>query len=147
MVRRTLFGYVGMVPGTRTSAKRPREGWFQFEAVNAGDYERFRPGYAAEAIDWVIERAGLGSSSVVVDLCGGTGKLASSFVGRVGDVIAVDPATNMLDTLRQAVSGATPMAGRAEAIPLADGSVDCVVVGQAFHHFERVAGLRDIHRV
>ena len=37
--------------------------------------------------------------------------------------------------------------GTAEAMPSADGSVDAVVVGNAFHHFERRSAFAEIHRV
>lgn len=37
--------------------------------------------------------------------------------------------------------------GTAEAIPCANRSVDAVVVGNAFHHFERRAAFAEIHRV
>jgi SAM-dependent methyltransferase len=37
--------------------------------------------------------------------------------------------------------------GTAEAIPAADRSVDAVVVGNAFHHFERLTAFTEIHRV
>jgi len=124
-----------------------RIGWFRFEAVDADDYERYRPGYASEAIDWLMERAGLGPSSVVIDLGAGTGKLARSFVGRVGQVIAVEPAPNMLAVLRESVPHARAVAGTAEAIPLPEASVDCAVAGQAFHHFDGPVALRDVHRV
>jgi SAM-dependent methyltransferase len=44
-------------------------------------------------------------------------------------------------------SGATVLAGTAEHIPLDDASVDCVVVGQAFHWFDGPAAMAEISRV
>lgn len=38
-------------------------------------YERARPSYPQDAIDWLVEQTGLGSASTVVDLGAGTGKL------------------------------------------------------------------------
>jgi SAM-dependent methyltransferase len=37
--------------------------------------------------------------------------------------------------------------GTAESLPLADGSVDAVVAGQAFHWFDGQAALAEFHRV
>ncbi len=39
------------------------------------------------------------------------------------------------------------LAGRAEAIPLPDGSVDAITVGQAFHWFRTAEALAEMHRV
>ena len=46
-----------------------------------------------------------------------------------------------------AVPGADVLDGTAESIPLPDGSVDAVAVGQAFHWFQGDEALREIHRV
>jgi SAM-dependent methyltransferase len=55
--------------------------------------------------------------------------------------VAVEPVPEM----RAALPGA--LEGTAEAIPLADGSVDAVTVGQAFHWFDGDAALAEIARV
>jgi SAM-dependent methyltransferase len=44
-------------------------------ASAADVYERARPSYPQEAIDWLAERTGLGAGRTVVDLGAGTGKL------------------------------------------------------------------------
>ena len=49
--------------------------------------------------------------------------------------------------LAQAVPGVEVFDGTAEAIPLADESVDAVTVGQAFHWFDPAASLREMRRV
>jgi len=58
-------------------------------------------------------------------------------------VIAVEPVAEMRAALPDA---ARALDGTAESIPLADGSVDAVTVGQAFHWFDGDAALREIAR-
>ena len=117
-----------------------------FETV-AELYERVRPTYPEEAVDWLTAQLGIGSSSTVVDLGAGTGKLTRAFVGRASRVIAVEPGPEMLAQLRRVVPEAEALLGAAEAIPLEDQSVDAVVCGQSFHWFRRDEAMREIRRV
>lgn len=120
---------------------------FSFEVVNAFDYDELRPSYAPEAIAWVAERGSLRGGSVVVDLAAGTGQLSRRFAPLGVDLIAVEPAANMRAVLKERLPTVRSEAGTAEAIPSADGSVDVVAVGNAFHHFERRKAFAEIHRV
>jgi ubiquinone/menaquinone biosynthesis C-methylase UbiE len=117
-----------------------------FESV-ADLYERVRPAYPVEAIDWLARKLGVGSGSTVLDLGAGTGKLTRAFVPCAGRVIAVEPGPNMLAELRRAVPRAEAHLGAAEAIPLPDASVDAVVCGQSFHWFRADEALAEIGRV
>jgi SAM-dependent methyltransferase len=107
------------------------------------DYERGRPEYPAAA----IERLGLGAGSRVLDLGAGTGKLTRLLDAAGLETIALDPSRAMLAELTARVPRATTLVGTAEAIPLADASVDAVTAGQAFHWFDAPAALAEIHRV
>jgi len=120
---------------------------FSFEAVDALDYEELRPGYAAEAIRWVTERGGIGPGSLVVDLAAGTGQLSRWFVPLGVDVVAVEPASNMRAVLGERVPTVRVVDGTAESMPLEDATADAVVVGNAFHHFDREAAFEEIGRV
>jgi len=120
---------------------------FSFEVVNALDYDELRPSYAPEAVAWVAERSSLRAGSVVVDLAAGTGQLSRRFAPLDVDLVAVEPAANMRAVLADRVPTVRIEDGTAEAIPRADRSVDAVVVGNAFHHFERRAAFAEIHRV
>jgi predicted RNA methylase len=73
---------------------------FNFEVVNALDYEDLRPGYAPEAVAWVAEMGGLGPGSLVVDLAAGTGQLSRRFALLGVDLLALEPAANMRRVLR-----------------------------------------------
>jgi ubiquinone/menaquinone biosynthesis C-methylase UbiE len=125
---------------------KPLRDWFRFTEVSAQDYERLRPEYAPEAGEWLAERAGLGSDSVVLDLGAGTGKLTRLLIGRAGAVVALEPAANMLAVLREVVPEAVALEGTAEAIPLPDGSIDLAMAGHSFHHFSWPAALAEMHR-
>ena len=120
---------------------------FDFEAVDALDYDELRPAYAPEAIAWVAERAGLGTGSTVIDLAAGTGQLSRRFASIGCRVIAVEPAANMRAVLRDNVPEVTALAGTAEGIPAGEGLADAVVVGNAFHHFEAGRAFGEIRRV
>lgn len=120
---------------------------FSFEVVNALDYDELRPSYAPEAVAWVAERGSLGGGSVVVDLGAGTGQLSRRFVPLDVDLIAIEPAANMRAVLHERLPTLRVEDGTAEAMPFAEGSADAVVVGNAFHHFDRPAAFAEIHRV
>ncbi|MGH2971226.1 MAG: class I SAM-dependent methyltransferase [Gaiellaceae bacterium] len=109
----------------------------------ADAYERGRPDYPAAAIDFLVERLDLGAGRTVLDLAAGTGKLTRLLVPSGAEVIAVEPISEM----RAKIADARVLEGTAEAIPLADDSVDAVTVAQAFHWFRPDDALREIHRV
>ena len=120
---------------------------FSFEVVDALDYDELRPEYAPEAVAWVAERCGIGPGSRVVDLAAGTGRLSGWFLQLGVDVIAVEPAANMRAVLEERFPAVRAIVAAAESMPLAEQSVDAVVVGNAFHHFERDAAMAEIRRI
>jgi SAM-dependent methyltransferase len=120
---------------------------FSFEVVNAFDYDELRPSYAHDAVAWVAERGSLRNGSVVIDLAAGTGQLSRRFAPLGVDLTAVEPAANMRAVLNERLPTLRVEDGTAEVMPFADRSVDAVVVGNAFHHFDRPAAFAEIHRV
>ena len=94
-----------------------------FGAV-ADAYERGRPPYPPEAIDWLLPAG----AARVLDLGAGTGKLTRQLAGRGLDVTAVEPSEGMREQLRRVVPGVSTLAGSAERIPLPGRSVDSVLV-------------------
>jgi len=106
-------------------------------------YERARPSYPLEAIDWLFERTGAGPGDTIVDLGAGTGKLTRLLVPSGARVVAVEPIPEM----RALIDSGEPIDGTAEAIPMADGSAALVTVAQAFHWFDLDRALPEIHRV
>ena len=113
----------------------------------AGEYERYRPDYPAEALRWAAGELGLEEHARVLDLGAGTGKLTRGLVAMGFAVVAVEPGGPMLEQLRAAVPEAEALEGPAEAIPLPDDSVDAAFAAQAFHWFDRERALPELHRV
>lgn len=111
-------------------------------------YERGRPGYPDEVVDWLCARVGVTAGRRIVDLAAGTGKLTRALVRTDAALLAVDPVTSMLCALRVVTAGAVPaVAATAQALPLADGSVDGILVAQGFHWFDDHAALAEMTRV
>ncbi|MHB8242006.1 MAG: GNAT family N-acetyltransferase [Solirubrobacteraceae bacterium] len=109
----------------------------------ADEYQRGRPGYPREAVDWLLGTEPLD----VLDVGAGTGKLTSAVIEAGHRVIAVEPLEEMRSILETMLPRANALAGSAEELPLEDKSVDAVVVGAAFHWFDQQAALREIARV
>jgi SAM-dependent methyltransferase len=108
-------------------------------------YATYRPGYPDSAIDWALEGA---PGTDVLDLAAGTGKLTASLVTRPQlHVVAVEPDPGMLGELRRLLPDLDARQGTGEEIPLPDGSVDAVVIGQAFHWMDPERALSEIARV
>ncbi|MCV7159926.1 class I SAM-dependent methyltransferase [Mycolicibacterium brisbanense] len=109
----------------------------------AAAYERGRPSYPPEAIDWLLPAG----ASDVLDLGAGTGKLTTRLVERGLNVIAVDPIPEMLELLTNSLPDTPALLGTAEEIPLADNSVDAVLVAQAWHWFDPERAAAEVSRV
>jgi SAM-dependent methyltransferase len=109
-------------------------------------YERGRPGYPREAIEWLTAQLELGPGRTLLDVGAGTGKLTRELVGSGAMVVAVEPVAAMRAVLGRAVPAAQALDGTAEALPAGDQTVDAIVVAQAFHWFDGPAAVREFHR-
>jgi SAM-dependent methyltransferase len=106
-------------------------------------YERGRPPYPAEAVGWLIPAR----AARVADVGAGTGKLTRQLRERGLDVIAVEPSPRMREQLRRALPAVPVLGGTAEQIPLAGGSVDLVLVAQAWHWVDPARAVPEVARV
>jgi SAM-dependent methyltransferase len=109
-------------------------------------YERARPEYPPEAIDFLHE-IGLSDDSDVLDLAAGTGKLTRALIAAGARVTAVEPLFAMRQMLQQRLPEATVTEGTAEHIPVQDATEDLVTVAQAFHWFDADKAVTEIARV
>jgi SAM-dependent methyltransferase len=130
------------MPGDSHDAAQRRRQASSFGAAAAA-YERGRPPYPAEAVDWLLPQGALR----VLDLGAGTGKLTRQLRDRGLDVIAVEPSEGMREQLARAVPGVAVYDGSAEQIPLPDHSVDAVLVAQAWHWVDRGRAVPEVARV
>ena len=110
-------------------------------------YDRARPGYPPEAVEFALQPLRDRPDLRALDVGAGTGKLTRQLCAAGVTTIAVEPAPGMLKVLKHTVSRAQVLAGSAEELPLPDAAVDLVAVGQAFHWFDLDRALPELARV
>lgn len=109
----------------------------------AEEYDRWRPTYPVDAVDWLVPAG----AAVVADVGAGTGKLTGRLLEHGLAVHAVEADPEMLATLRRRHPDAVGHQGTAEALPLPDDSVDAVLVADAWHWFARDEAIAEVQRV
>ncbi|MFI7586995.1 methyltransferase domain-containing protein [Spongisporangium articulatum] len=109
----------------------------------AGDYDRGRPEYPAEAVAWLLP----GGAERVLDVGAGTGKLTAVLTRLAPEVIAVDPDPGMLEVLARNQPFVRIERGTGERLPVADDFADAVTFGQSWHWVDPVAGCAEVARV
>ncbi len=114
------------------------------------DYERYRLRYSTSVVDVLRERCQVSPDDLVADVGAGTGMLAEVLLQAGNRVVAVEPNAEM----RAACSRLVPqyprlqvLDGAAEATGLTTASIDLVVVGRAFHWFDRERALEEFRRI
>jgi len=106
---------------------------------------RVYPDWARTALEQWLDQLPPGSR--VIDLGGGTGVLTNWALSRRGDLeyMVVDIAPGMM---AHVPAGVEKLVASAETLPLADASIDAVMMGEALHHFkDSDRALQEISRV
>lgn len=121
----------------------------------ASGYDRFRPSYPNACLDALrryLDDAGQ-TSGAVVDVGCGTGiwtRLLRRSFGDTYGVFGVEPSISMLSQAQSYQCDGSPigyLCGRAEDLPLDNGSAACITVAQAAQWFRRDAFYREAYRV
>ena len=115
--------------------------------AGADAYERARPSYPADAVAAITVALDLRPGRTALDLGAGTGKLTRLIAPSGARMLALEPVEAMRAKLVEAVPGVEVVDGTAEGIALPNASVDAVVVAQAFHWFDAIRALSEMHRV
>jgi SAM-dependent methyltransferase len=109
----------------------------------ASHYDRYRPGPSPEAVDWILPAG----ATRVVDLGAGTGGLSRLLVDRVDQVIAVEPDDRMRAVLAGELPAVDARAGRGDAMPVEDHSVDAVIASSSWHWMDVAPTLAEMARI
>lgn len=113
-----------------------------FEQV-VDDYDAGRPGYPEALYAALPPLAGLR----VLELGAGTGLGTDGLVRAGADVVATDLGPRMLARLHRRHPGVPVAVARAEALPLAGGSVDAVCGAQVWHWVDVPVAAAEVRRV
>jgi SAM-dependent methyltransferase len=118
----------------------------------AGAYDKYRPSYPAAALDFIVQRSGLNTASVLVDVGSGTGISSRLFAARGIRVVGIEPNDDM-----RALAASVPIPtsqptpeyrkGNAETTGLSNGFATAVLSAQAFHWFDPAVALPEFHRI
>jgi demethylmenaquinone methyltransferase / 2-methoxy-6-polyprenyl-1,4-benzoquinol methylase len=109
----------------------------------APDYNRIERVLAFGSGPWyrrqALRRAGLRLGDQLADVGIGTGLVAREalkIIGTGGSLAGIDPSVGMMTEVQ--LPGVRLLQGRAESLPLADGSIDFVSMGYALRHLADV---------
>lgn len=131
---------------TQAEAGDPMTGEVRFEPGlyqgTAGYYDRFRLPYPGPMLADLTRRAALSGRGRLLDLACGTGQLAFPLCGLFAEVWAVDAEPGMTDVVRAkalatAADHLRAITASAEDLCVEPGSLELVVIGNAFHRLRR----------
>jgi SAM-dependent methyltransferase len=111
-------------------------------------YTAARPGYPAEAIEYI--RSYAPKSAVFADIGAGTGKLTELIAAHGYEIFAVEPNADMRAELEKTLSpfpNARIVAGTAEATTLRDCAVDVIVNAQTLNRVDTAAFRTECQRI
>lgn len=116
-----------------------------FFDVLAPLYAKARP-RTERTLRLITNAAPFATSDVVVDLGGGAGNIAALLAPTVASITVVDQSPKMIEECRK--KHVACVVGAGEDIPMADASVDKVLVVDALHHIPaQTQAIKEMYRV
>lgn len=109
----------------------------------ADEYHRWRPSYPDAAVDWLVPA----QATQVAEVGAGTGKLTDRLVERGLDLDVVEPDGRMSALIRGRHPQVRTHETAATSLPLADASVDAVLVADAWHWLPQEEAAAEASRV
>ncbi|UVI27980.1 class I SAM-dependent methyltransferase [Paenibacillus spongiae] len=100
---------------------------------------KYRPGYPQALLDYLDDKLGISTGSVLADVGSGTGIFTRLLLESGHRVYAVEPNKEMREAAESQLGGYdgfVSIDGSAEQTQLADATVDAVLSAQAFHWFD-----------
>lgn len=87
------------------------------------------------------------NSDVIIDIGGGTGRIAKFLANKVKSITVIDPSQKMIKLCKKH-SGFSCILGEGENLPFENNSIDKVILVDAFHHIrQQVKAIQEITRV
>jgi ubiquinone/menaquinone biosynthesis C-methylase UbiE len=114
------------------------------------NYIKYRPDYPAGILSFLKQKNLLNENSVIADIGSGTGISAELFLKPGNTVYGVEPNKEMREAAERILSGYknfTSVHGTAEQTTLKDNSIDIIIVGQAFHWFDKQKCREEFKRI
>lgn len=114
------------------------------------NYVRYRPRYPKEIIPFLEDKIGLNSKWIIADVGSGTGISSELFLENDNKVYAVEPNLEMRNAAEELFKNNKnfiSINGTAEATSLYNGSIDLIIVGQAFHWFDKKKSKVEFQRI
>lgn len=123
--------------------------------ANHATYDVFRPSFGPQLVDQFLVDLKLASGGKfhtekkILEIASGTGKFTKNLVdhGWGENLEVVEPSEGMLKTFTTNFPQVKSHHGSSYKLPIADLSVDAVIVAQGFHWFSDRASIAEIHRV
>lgn len=97
-------------------------------------YDRFHFG-ARKTFDKIKSIVFFNPSDTIVDLGGGTGRIARFLINKVQKITVVDISKKMLKQCQRRHPKLYCAQAEAQSMPFADNSIDKIIIIDAFHHF------------
>lgn len=116
----------------------------------ASIYEKYRPSYPEEYLNYLISKCNLNKNSVVADIGAGTGIFTKQLLDKNLKVIAVEPNDKMRKVLEEKLNGNknfTSINGTDKNTNLKENSIDLITVAQAFHWFDIQSFRKECKRI